>query len=192
MPQLGRAVAEGRNPQDFGDLERDLADATEAVSPADDKGCRAPAAVLSAQADQSHASARDSRSGKCWRPSFRSSSRASVATSRAPAIIDSTTDLGRRDGVFGSGADRQHQLGRGGSRRVFVIDDGKRQRAELACHLRGGDDIGTTPGLRHDDEQGVAHVRRPLVGGHDGRCGGGCEQAKPRFEQVAQIDAGMT
>ena len=94
--------------------------------------------------------------------------------------------------MFGSRADRQDQLGRGGRGRIFVIDDGKRQRAELAGHLRGGDDIGTTPGLRHHDEQGIAHVRRPLVGGHDGRCGGGCEQAKPCFEKVAQINADMT
>ena len=43
--------------------------------------------------------------------------------------------LGRRDRVFGSGADRQHQLGRGGGGRVFVIDDGERQRAGLARHL---------------------------------------------------------
>ena len=40
MPQLGRAVALGGNPQDFGDLERDLSDTTETVSPADDKSCR--------------------------------------------------------------------------------------------------------------------------------------------------------
>ena len=94
--------------------------------------------------------------------------------------------------MFGSGADRQHQLGRGGGRRVFVIDDGERQRAGLARHLGGFDDVGAAPGLRHHDEQGIAHVRRPLVGGHDGRRGGGSEQAEPRFEQVAQINADMT
>ena len=100
--------------------------------------------------------------------------------------------LGRRDGVLGSRADRQDQLGGGGRGRVFVIDDGKRQRTELARNLRRFDEIGTAPGLRHHDEQGVAKIRRPLVGRHDGRCGGGCEQAKPRFEKVAQIDPDMT
>ena len=37
VPQLGRAVSKGRDPQDFGNLERDLADAAEAVSASDDK-----------------------------------------------------------------------------------------------------------------------------------------------------------
>ena len=94
--------------------------------------------------------------------------------------------------MLGSRANRQDQLGGGGSGRVFVIDDGKRQRTELARNLRRFDEIGTAAGLRHHDEKGVAKIRRPLVGRHDGRCGGGCEQAKPRFEKVAQIDSDMT
>ena len=100
--------------------------------------------------------------------------------------------LGGGHGVLGPGADRQHQLGLGRCRRRRVVDDRQRQRAGRARHLRGGDEIGAEPGLRHHHEQGIAHVRRPPVGGHDRRRGVGDEQAEPRLEQVAQIDADMT
>ena len=146
VPQLGRAVTERRDPQDFGHLERDLADATEAVSPSDDKGRRARRAALSAQADQSHAE----RAGQSERQMLEAVVQIVVARQRRhqprPGDHRQHDRLGRRDGVFGSRADRQHQLGRGGCRRVFVIDDGKRQRAGLARHLVAV----TISGLRPD------------------------------------------
>jgi hypothetical protein len=186
-PRCSRASA----PQDFGHLERDLADATEPYPRPTTKAAGAPAA-LSAQADQSQASAPESRGGRCRRPSFRSSSGAIAATSRAPAIIDSTTDL-----VAATECSMPAPIGStssdaGGGGRAFVIDDGERQRTGFARHFRCGDEIGATAGLRHHDEQRTAHVGQPLIGGHDRRRGGGCQQAKAGFEQVAQINADMT
>src|SRR5665811_2032462 len=180
VPQLGRAVTESRDSQDFGHLERDLADATEAVSSSHDKGRRRARRTVG----PGRPVARE-RAGQSERQMSEAVVQIVVARQRRhqlrPGDHRQRDGLGRCDGVFGSRADRQDQLGRSGCGRVFVIDDGKRQCAKLARHLRGVDEIGTTPGLRHHDEQGIAHFRRPLVGSHDGRCGGGSEQAKPRI-----------
>ena len=93
--------------------------------------------------------------------------------------------------MLGAGGDRQDQLGSLGRRGILIVDDGKRQRAVLARHLRGIHQVGAASGLRDNDKQGIAHFRRPAIGRHDGRRGGGCEKAKPRFEKITQIHADM-
>ncbi len=92
--------------------------------------------------------------------------------------------FGRRDGPLNSRANRQHQLRCACRGRICVIDNRKRQRAELARHLRRVDEIGTASGLRHHDEQGIMKIRRPPVGGDNRGSGGGGNHAQPHLEKI--------
>src|SRR5690348_6617574 len=94
--------------------------------------------------------------------------------------------------MFSSGSNWKDQFRSGGCRRVLVINDGKRQRTQFACRLCRGNEIETASGLRYYDEQYIAQVRRPFVGGHNGRCRGRRQQTQVPFEEIAQINAHMT
>ncbi|MND94877.1 hypothetical protein D3C80_871120 [compost metagenome] len=99
--------------------------------------------------------------------------------------------LGRGDRQFGTGPQRNGQVGHLAEWRSLDIDQGDDEGAARAGSCGGGDQIGALARLGHGQAEAVRHMRLAAIDRADGQGHGAGQNSDLGLDQIASEDPGV-
>ena len=99
--------------------------------------------------------------------------------------------LGRRDRALEAGAERQNRIRLARERRVFVVDEGDRQRALILRRPLHGEDVGASTRLRNGDRDRALELERRMIERGDRGPERSAGKPKLKLDEVLEIKRRM-